>query len=38
MNRIEELIKNRIHPITGWEYSKSKDRSIIVRKQKLKKK
>ncbi len=29
MNRITELIKNKIHPITGWQYNKSKEKPII---------
>lgn len=37
MNRITELIKEQIHPITGWQYVKSRDNVIIYRKQKKKK-
>jgi len=37
MNRITKLIKQKIHPITGWQYMKSRDNQVINRKQKEKK-
>lgn len=38
MNRIEELIKNQIHPITGWEYKKERDKAIVLKQQRRREK
>jgi len=38
MNRITELIKNQIHPITGWQFMKSRDNAIIKKQERRKQK
>ena len=38
MNRISELIKNQIHPITGWEYRKERDKAIMLKQQRRREK
>ena len=36
--QIEELIKNQIHPITGWEYRKERDKAIMLKQQRRREK